>query len=133
MIKLLKLANYQTRRSHMKTYEVPKLTKALNKKWMNAQWCKVNRDIWHLSMILSMVERGWVHFGQTISNENYLLYIIWEVKLRFCWIFWWIWWIFDETWSFLFFFEVYVSRFVKVILIYIEAKLRKIKAISLIQ
>ena len=24
-----------------------------------------------------------MHFGQTISNENYLLYIIWEVKLRF--------------------------------------------------
>ena len=83
-------------------------------------------------MILSMVERGWVHFGQTISNENYLLYIIWEVKLRFFEFF-------DEFDEFMmklevfFFFEVYVSRFVKVILIYIEAKLRKIKAISLIQ
>ena len=83
-------------------------------------------------MILSMVERGWVDFGQTISNENYLLYIIWEVKLRFFEFF-------DEFDEFMmklevfFFFEVYVSRFVKVILIYIEAKLRKIKAISLIQ
>lgn len=73
-----------------------------------------------------------MHFGQTISNENYLLYIIWEVKLRFFEFF-------DEFDEFMmklevfFFFEVYVSRFVKVILIYIEAKLRKIKAISLIQ